>query len=251
MAVAGGVEVHLKRYSHSLVKDVFMAIEAPEKQLDLPIKPQIFATAASGPRTIGEFYAAIRAEIMRQGQSIFTGDPKRQITGFFFDNGEDIKVVDVATAILAIDTIVEQGEGTPRGPNDLQDDIAHFYRFQELEKGMKLVKDPQSRFKYSFDPSQPIAIDDDKDVIKMVDDPQNAVFDPIDAPAAKLSDACDEMYSGIINALQKGYNGEPEQLFGIDFTMVEFADLVRQLMGMELHGPHAGFNAGPRFRFVA
>jgi len=54
MAIAGGVEVHLKRYSHALVKTVFMAIEEPELPLDLPIKTHLLADESPAPRTIGD-----------------------------------------------------------------------------------------------------------------------------------------------------------------------------------------------------
>jgi hypothetical protein len=168
----------------------------------------------------------------------------------FFSESENIKVVNRDTAVLAIDTIVEQGEGTPLGPDDLQDDIAHFYRFQELDKGMKLIRDPQSPYKYSFDPAQPIIIDDLMDVIAMVDDPQTVTFDAGDTTAAELSNQCDAKYSEILNALHRGFNGEPEQMAGVDLTMDDFADLIRQLMQMELHGARTGFRAGPRFRYV-
>jgi hypothetical protein len=127
----------------------------------------------------------IRSEIIRQGNAIFTGKEERQVTGFFRRKGEDIKVVDVSTAVLAIDTIVEQGEGTPKGPADLQNDVAHFYSFQELEKAMTLVPDPLSPFGYS---AQPISIDDKNDVTPMVDDPQNVTFDPNDGDATRLAD---------------------------------------------------------------
>lgn len=251
MVIAGGVEVHLKRYSRALVRDVFMEIEKPDHPLELPVKkPMLAALDMTGPKTIGEFYKGIRDEIIRQGQSIFTGKPEKQVTGFFFGGGEDIKVVDVASAVSAIDTIVEQGEGTSQSPGDLQQDIAHYYRFQELEKGMKIVADAFSPFKYSFDPSQPIVIDDTNDVLPMVDDPQTITLDPSDADVAALMDQCDAKYSEILDTLQKGYNGDPIQLLGIDLTMYEFGGIIVDLLSRELHGPHAGFHAGPRFKFA-
>jgi hypothetical protein len=251
MALAGGVEVHLKRYSHDLVRDVFMEIEKPETPIELPIKKLAFAAGVAGPKTIGEFYRAIRAEIIRQGQPIFTGSADKQVTGFFFAAEEDISVVDVATATKAIDTIVDQGEGTSQGPSDLQQDIAHFYRFQELDKGMKIVPDPFSPFKYSFDPSKPVVIDD-SDIAPMVDDPQNVTFDASDSDAAALSDQCDAKYSEILDTLQIGYTKDRDQLFGIDDTMRDdFGKMIKDLVKFELHGPHAGLRAGPRYKYIA
>jgi hypothetical protein len=156
MGVAGSLVVHLKRYSKTLIEQTFMVIEEPEIPLEIPVKPSPLAGAAPATITIGQFYAAIRAQIIQNGPGIFSGNPKLQVTGFFLGSGEDISITDVASALLAIETIVEQGEGTPKLPMDLQNHIAHFYRFQQLSKGMKIVDDRASHVGVSFDPAQPI-----------------------------------------------------------------------------------------------
>ncbi|MEO6028379.1 MAG: ferritin-like protein, partial [Candidatus Binatia bacterium] len=177
MGVAGDLVVHLKRYSKELLANTFMQVEEPEIPLEIPVKQAMLA-AASPLITIGEFYAAIRAQIVEQGPGVFTGKPEQQVTGFFFDPGEDIAVTDLDSALLAIETIVEQGEGTPTSPMSLQHDIAHYYRFQQLVKGMKIVEDPASPLKVSFDPAQPITINDEADIIQMVDDPPLVTYEP-------------------------------------------------------------------------
>jgi hypothetical protein len=246
MALAGGLEVHLKRYSKQLIESVFMEIEKPETPLDIPEQRVLSAAAALGPQTIGQFYAAIRAEIVRQGESIFTGKKEKQVTGFFFGKDEDITVVDVATAMMAIDTIVEQGEGTPQSPVDLQGDIAHYYRFQELAKGMKLVPTPKPH----FDPNQPVSIDDAADVVAMIDDPQTVALDPADTDAIKISDECDQIFTNVVNQLHEGYNGTPEAVTGAWISMLDLGQKILALLKIKLTaGPHAGFNAGPRFLF--
>src|SRR5262245_21975489 len=73
MGVAGDLVVHLKRYSKSLIEDTFMKIEEPEIPLDIPVKPAALARAASPTITIGQFYAAIRTQIVQNGSRIFTG----------------------------------------------------------------------------------------------------------------------------------------------------------------------------------
>ncbi|MER9107504.1 ferritin-like protein [Mesorhizobium sp. M0848] len=252
MGIAGGVEVHLKRYSRALVRDVFMQIEEPELPLDIPVLGALPPDAASGPRTIGEFYAAIRHEIVRQTDAIFTGDPARQVTTGRFDASEEFVVSNVETALRAIETIVEQGEGTPQSPFDLQQDIAHYYRFQELEKGMKLVGNPGSPLKVGFDPAQPLVIDDDADVIKMVDNPQLVAIDISDAQAVQLSNECDRLYSRMLDELQMGFSGEPDKVDTAVETMQDFAGVARDLLAQQLTaGPQSGFFAGPRFRYSA
>jgi Ferritin-like len=252
MGVAGGLEVHLKRYSHDLVRDVFMEIEEPEKPLEIPVKVAPLAAAAAGPRTIGEFYAAIRRQIVDQGEEIFSkGDPGRQVVTGLFAPGEEFAVSNVETALLAIETIVEQGEGTPKSPLDLQKDVAHYYRFQELEKGMKLVEDPASPLKVSFDPNQPIVINDATDVIQMVDDPQCVTIDQADQRATQLADECDAVYSRMLNALHEGFNGKPDKVADAIGTMFEFKNGAGELLQQQLTaGPHAGLFAGPRFKYV-
>jgi hypothetical protein len=166
MGVEGSLIVHLKRYSRDLVENTFMKIEEPEVPINIPVKALAFVPL--GIRTIGQFYAAIRAEIIRQGDRIFVGDRVRQVKGVFGAT----EVTDVTSAIAAIDTIVHQGEGTPISPIGMGSVVAHYYRFEELAKGMRIVPDTTSPVGFSFDPQQPIVIDDVTDVIQMVDDPR-------------------------------------------------------------------------------
>lgn len=174
--VAGDLVVHLKRYSKDLVENTFMRIKQPEIPLDIPTRATRDALAAVAPVTIGQFYAGVRA-LLAAHPEIFTGDPALQVTGFFFGPGADIPVTDLPSALLAIETIVEQGEGTPKSPTDLQKQIAHYYRFQQFSKGMQIVDDPASPLKVS----SPLTIDDTADVIQMVDDPPLVTYDEADS----------------------------------------------------------------------
>ena len=248
MALAGGLKVHIKRYSRALVTEVFMSIEKPETPLDIPTRGLMAAGAALPPQTIGQFYATIRNEIIRQANDgIFTGQPEKQVTEFFAGDGENIAVVDKDTAVFAIDTIVEQGEGTLQAPTDLQHDVAHYYRFQELSKGMQLTLLPSPY----FDATKPIAIDDQADVVQIVDDPQSVAIDPADAAIKQLADKCDGEYSGIINSLHAGFNGDPGQLALIDSVMAGFGLTIGELMQKKFTaGPAANQNAGPRFLYI-
>ena len=250
MGVAGDLVVHLKRYSKSLIENTFMKIEEPEIPLEIPTKPKTLGLAAAAPITIGQFYAAIRAKLVDHPE-LFTGDPKLQVSGFFFGPGEDIVVSDVKSALLAIETIVEQGEGTPKSPMDLQKEIAHYYRFQQLSKGMRIVDDPSSTLKVSFDPSQPLLIDDTTDVIQMVDDPPLVTYDSADARADQLSTEADASYSNLLRALHQGFNGKPDKVSDAVGAMFEFKTILGELLQQRLTtGAKAGQFAGPRFRYV-
>jgi hypothetical protein len=247
MGIAGDLVVHLRRYSKALVENTFMQIEAPETPLVIPVKPHVSALEAAASITIGEFYAGIRAKLVDHPE-IFTGDPKLQVSGFFFDPGEDIVVTDVASALLAIETIVEQGEGTSKSPTDLQNHIAHYYRFQQFSKGMQIVNDHGS---ISFDPAQPLSIDDTADVIAMVEDPPLVTYGSADWRAEQLSTEADASYSKILRALHQGFNGKPGKVDDAVGAMSEFKTILGELLQQKLtQGAHAGEFAGPRYKYV-
>lgn len=243
MGVETSLNVHLKRYSRDLVEQTFMIIEQPEVPLNIPIKTT--AVAAKEIETIGQFYASIRAEIVRQGESIFTGNANKQVTGAL----GAIAVTNVSTAVAAISTIVEQGEGTPSSPAGMGNVVAHYYRFEELAKGMKIVPDTASILGFSFDSNQQIIIDEDADVVQMVDDPQLVSFD--DA-TSKLADACDMAYSDLLRILHDAFNGAPDKIDdAIDQMTGVLQPAIRHLLSAKITiGPNAGQFAGPRFMFV-
>jgi len=163
----------------------------------------------------------------------------------------DFPVTDVRSALLAIDTIVEQGEGTSKSPLDLQQDVAHFYSFQQFSKGMHIVHDDSSEFTVSFDPQQPITIDDDADVIPMVDDPPLVTYEAADARAEELSVKADVLYSDLLHGLDRGFNGDLTGLTTAVSKMRGLQTAVKNLLKVQLTaGPFAGQFAGPRFRFV-
>lgn len=126
-------------------------------------------------------------------------------------------------------------------------DIPHFYRFSELNHGKKLVLDPNSEVGVSFDPGQPIAIDDRLDVIQMVDNPGT-----VDLPdqlifLQRLSDEFDMVYSNLLRGLQGAFNGAPDTMQNAIGAMFELKTVAEELLRQELSEEQV---AGPRFRFV-
>jgi hypothetical protein len=99
---------------------------APAMQaIDIVPRPQDFAT-------VGHLYRSIEAGIAHLADKfgerwLFVGPPRAQATGQYFGWPELVAVTDVASAQLAIDEILEQGEG-PRG--EWRD--AHFGQFVEI-----------------------------------------------------------------------------------------------------------------------
>jgi rubrerythrin len=98
--------LHLAPASVELIRDVFLRIEQPEEP---GAKPE-----ADRYETLAQFYEAIVAALARLGNEVFTGDPRRQVTKGYAGHGGGalFAVTDLDSALLAIEVIVEQGEGT-------------------------------------------------------------------------------------------------------------------------------------------
>jgi hypothetical protein len=228
--------VHLRRFSIEQVEDTFMIIEEPEEPLAIP------DALAAAPLTIGSFYAKIKQAIEAAGQAIFVGDPKRQVTGGF---GEIIAVTDVASASTAIETIVEQGEGTSTSPfgDKADDEIAHYYRFAEIAKGHKLIPAPGLNPPWSyggeaipFDPLQ---------VKPLIDDPHTASY-PAGSPARKKCEECNYTYTILLKILHEVFNGSQQKLDESIGTMFELRTHAGELTEIE---SEPGKHAGPSFEY--
>jgi hypothetical protein len=250
----GGLSVGIKRYSKATVHDTFMEIEEPENVIDIPVQEGVLATlslvqAPTSFETIGEFYAAIRLAIQTLGQNIFTGDPGLQVPG---PPGYK-SVQDVQSAVDAIDLIITQGEGTPTLPADPSNgELAHYYRFEQLYRGMEIVPNPNEPEKYAFDPDRPIIVDEEVDVVQMVDNPMLVRLDPTtDWRAIQLSDEFDATYSRLLNCLHIAFNGSPGRINDAIALMYELKNGAEELLQQRIStGPHAGQFAGPCFRYV-
>jgi hypothetical protein len=237
---ADGLKVGIKRYSKATVHDTFMEIEEPENPIHIPVKPRATLAIEPSYETIGEFYTAIGKEITRQGNSIFTGAAGRQVPGATI-------VEDVDSALAAIATIVTQGEGTPNSPADSPTEYAHYYRFEELFMGMRIVVDPSSPVGYSFDPRQPIVVDDTADVTQMADNPQTVDMSS-NWRAGQLADECDAIYTKLLNALHIGFNGQPDWIDRNAVSiMFEFKNCIEELLQQQLA---SGLFGGPRFLYA-
>ena len=237
----GGVEsslvVPLQRFSIDLVKNVFMEIESPAKPLIFPTEALVAA-----PVTIGMFYAKIAEQIQAQGPAIFTGDVSRQVKEGF-PSDELIAVTDVASALLAIEIIVEQGEGTTKSPLDLEHGLAHFYRFEEIYKGKTLV--PDASLPEGFHWGDPPIPFDPTGVWPVVANPKAATY-PAGSTARQACDTFNYTYTGLLKSLHTVFNGHPENLdtsIGLMESLKEQAQTV-----MEIALPD-GTHAGPSFEW--
>jgi Ferritin-like len=228
--------VHLRPFSIPQVEDTFMVIEEPEEPLIIP------DDLATGPITIGAFYAKIKQGLEESPPSIFGGDPKRQVTGAF---REIIAVTDLASASAAIETIVEQGEGTSTSPlaDKAGDELAHYYRFAEIAHGHKLIPALGQEPPWRYD-GEPIPFDPTR-VYPAVEDPRCSDY-PAGSPARQACEQCNHTYTNLLKLLHEVFNGTPKNLGDAIEMMNELATQAEKLITIPLG---SGENAGPSFEY--
>ncbi|WP_435135542.1 ferritin-like domain-containing protein [Actinacidiphila sp. bgisy144] len=199
--------------------------------------------------SIGEFYEEIirginhlEDQARKAGKTIFTGDPARQVTPeYFYSGGGDVIVVTGRdTAVAALTLVAEQGEGLYGGIYDSQDEIAHYYRFQQLELGRYYQKgddpgDPSGpEVNVDWDAVYPVK--PDIKLADLTDDPQ------IHAAATEFN----QSYATFLTNVNLAYNGQPDLLLKAVWEMFRIRDSMNRLIRNPLTG-HPGANAGPTF----
>ncbi|MEV6984564.1 ferritin-like protein [Sphaerisporangium sp. NPDC051017] len=208
--------------------------------------------------TIGQFYAAIEEGLRllcdRLGErAVFSGDPARQVSAGHFRHtaGRLIAVHDLDSALAALEEIVEQGEGTSRGEvwdgdQDVfhpdRDEVAHYYRFQELKAGRRYRRGdtPQSG------PTGEAISVDWAAVRPMRHNPRLADH----APGSTIRTAQEEFdhtYRDLLQLLEQAFNGSPKLLADATRTMFVLKAQAQALMRMP---DEDGTTAGPTFEYA-
>jgi ferritin-like protein len=277
----GGVRpdltVALRKCSIAQVRDVFMAIEAPSKPLDVPddvpsyvdmtgievdpsgtVTDEQLATAAAEqlalhftlvehePLTIGWFYKEIGKGIVELGDAIFTGDPALQMTPEQYRGapGNLYVIGDVTHALLALQEIERQGEGTPgTDPTDgPRHELAHYYRFKEIVEGRRMIETSPGKWEFKG-PAIPF---DPVSVLPMADDPDTGSLAP-GSHVRSVSELCDRTYGNLLRSLHRTFNGAPGDLGAAVGIMFSLEVQARELMAMPL-AAGALATAGPAFQ---
>ncbi|RSN16163.1 hypothetical protein DMB42_05250 [Nonomuraea sp. WAC 01424] len=204
-----------------------------------------------GYETIGQFYAAIEQGLRHLcdqlgEQAVFCGDPARQVSGAHFRHtaGRLIAVDGLASALAALEEIVEQGEGTASGSvwdgdqdvfHPERDEVAHYYRFQELKLGHRYQRGDTPE---SGPTGEKISVDL-ADVRPIGRNPRPAV------PGSAIRTAQEEFnrtYCDLLQLLEQAFNGSPKQLADATRTMFTLKGQVQALMKMP--------DGGPTFEYV-
>jgi hypothetical protein len=277
----GGVRpdliVSLRKCSIEQVRDVFMAIELPSEPLRIPdgvpayvdmtgidvdarglVTDERRATAVGDdiaahymgvehePLTIGWFYQQIGKAIVELGDDIYTGAPDLQLTPEIYTGAPGLLYVihDRTHALLALQEIERQGEGTPgTDPTDgPRHELAHYYRFQEIVEGRRLIEKSPGNWVFegpeiAFDPAG---------VLPVADDPDSGSLPPASA-VRSAAELCDSAYGALLRALHETFNGQPDRLAPAVGLMFSLEVQARELMTMQIRPP-APATAGPSFQ---
>jgi hypothetical protein len=226
-------------------------------RLEQPAPPGAPAESDSY-ETIGQFYSAIVTGFrdlcagLGEGE-VFRGDPARQVTAgpFQHSGGRLAAVRDLASALAALEEIVEQGEGTARGAvwdgdQDIfhpdRDEVAHYYRLQELKLGRRYRRGDTPR----SGPTGEAFPVDLGGVHPMRPNPRLDDHAP-DSPIRAAQEDFNHTYCTLLNQLEQAFNGSPGMLGAATGTMYALRATAQKLMGMS---DGEGTTAGPTFEYV-
>lgn len=251
-------EVGLQSFSKDAV-DTFLKIERPAlaggDEVQTVQRPK---TAGSLPAarvhddseehfySIGEFYQAIEHSLVElhaeHGDALFSGDPARQVTAeyYYSGGGAIVPVTDLKSAHAAIRLISEQGEGVSGALFDYQDEIAHFYRFEQLTLG---------RFYRPGDtPGAPsgLPLDVDWDAVLPIKANARLADYPAGSELHAGALAFNAYYADFLALLTRAFRGEPGLLIEAVGGMFRIKELACQLMRQPIDGV-AGPNGMPTF----
>ena len=244
-------ETSLFRFGPEAIES-FLKIEKPSPKIDHP--------EGDNYETIGQFYQAIergfRELSANLGEAnVFCGDSARQVSDqhFYSGGGRIINVGNLATALAGLAEIVEQGEGATHsqvwdGDSDVfhptRDQVAHYYRFQELKLGRKYRRGDTP---LSGPTGDPISIEWDA-VCPARSNPRTADH-AIDSPTRLAQEEFNDSYCTLLRRLEEAFNGAPQMLGAAIGAMYTLRTLAQGLMQMPTEDGVE--TAGPTFEYIA
>ena len=216
--------------------DTFLQIEEPEHPLNIKA-----AALPDGTITIGDFYKAISDAIAVLGQGAFVNPPRHQVGPDLMR--ESVIVIAVPSAQQAIRTIIDQGEGTSKSPEEIVGgDYAHYYRFMQIKKGHLLVQAPGNDPPWAY-AGAPIVLNRDG-----VYDLSLASTYPEGSPQAFANDNFNYTYTSLLASLHALFNG--------DATAAQFNRAIGLMMSLKGQAkamaegiPNPAVIIGPSFEY--
>lgn len=234
--------VHLYPFSQQAMEQG-MAIEEP---VDPPEFPNLKSSAVGDERiTIGEFYERLDKLLKALPADAWQAN-RNQVDDRQFFQGQIFAVNCYDDANRAINEIVSEGEGAPgdRNPLDLNNELAHYYRFEELYRDQVLVKTGDGVDDYAWGES--LGVDWDG-VYPAISDPESYDFskESKDAQAAQL--ACNSAFSDMVDHLQAAFNSNDGELGNGVQSMFDIRMAAIQAFQVPLSN---GKVAGPAFVYI-
>jgi CDGSH-type Zn-finger protein/uncharacterized Fe-S cluster protein YjdI len=206
-----GVVVQLRRFDLATLNH-FIFLERPEGvELEDPtdfsrtadasyqriVPSRRFMPSGQDYLTVGHLYRSIRDGLSRLSTSLgeatlFSGDPALQVGAELASLPGLAKVTNLASALAALDTIVEQGEGSPS--DTVQ---SHFRRFIAVREAFEKRRGDDS----AFDPSRPVA---PNPVMRRPPDASDKTF--INHPrTADVMELANAIYGLMLRSLAQGF----------------------------------------------
>ncbi|MER5473147.1 ferritin-like protein [Streptomyces sp. NPDC002685] len=199
--------------------------------------------------SIGEFYEEIiegLEKVAANDPGLFRGDPARQMGPEYFYSGGGalIAVSDLDSAQQALRFIAGQGEGLDSGIYDADGELAHYYRFRQLQLGRyyQVGDHPDA----PTGPSLSISWDD---VYKVKTSVRLADY-PAGSELARVARDFNADYGAFLALLTKAFNGQPGALQDGVCEMFRLRDGFNRLVCHPLPGSR-GLHAGPTFEIPA
>jgi rubrerythrin len=258
----GDLTVGLEKLTRGLVYNTFMAIEQPEAKLDIAVKAPRLAplmalcapapTGAAAPAaaeyaTIGDFYHALMKEIAALPTSAF-GQPSspQVVDNTWYPPAQLFPITDAASAIRALEVIVDQGEGTKTDPLEAKHGApAHYYRFAEIAYARRLVRDQTEPNGFAYSgapvPLDPAGVWNLLSNAKAVDYAEGT-------QARHLAERFNYSYTCLLKALHETFNGRPETLKSALALMFEVRLLGGNLAATPVEG--TPYNAAPTYEYT-
>jgi hypothetical protein len=258
-------QVDLQRFSKAAI-DTFLRIERPARaevagkprfvKRRKPVRGSLRAARVADNSeehfySIGEFYADIAGGLAALqeklgAKALFSGDPARQVGPeyYYSGGGEIIKVTDLASAQAAIRLISEQGEGIGGGIFDFENEISHFYRFEQLKLGRFYQKGDK--------PGLPTgaAVDVDWNAVYPVKtNPRVADF-PSGSELRAAASEFNAYYRRFLEMLTKAYAGQPNLLIEAVGEMFRIKEMACRLIRNPIADP-GGEHPAPTFEMSA
>ena len=228
-----------------------MQIEKPGEHDGLPEDNEF--------ETIGQFYEAIEVALQTLAgelgeEALFSGDPARQVTDelYYGGSGRIVTVVDLASAVAALEEIVEQGEGLQHqevwdGDRDMfhpeREEVAHYFRFQEIYLGRRHAPGDTPQ---SGPTGEPFDVDWDA-VHNMRPNPRSKDY-PKGSEIRAQMDEFNHAYSGVLHLLDECFNGSPRLLAVATGAMYGLKEQAIELM--KLPSGDGETTVGPSFEYV-